>query len=465
VPLIKQWVNLEPGFDEALRDVPGEGVIPPERCGPIIHLEATIDQEEGGLPVWWGVEVHDDNLEPGETPDGGWSSNPRLAGLGGVPGFYEQLAITDDGGVTRAELHVPECGGDKYTVKVFTKDGEGNIADELQSETYETWRQLYYQVTRMDGYRGRIHLEPIPEFAAWDDVKNEYADARKPHNIRFTEVPAGSAVISRHRCLWNEAMQQRTGVEGYCRDKEPLVLKVSLVDLLAERGQETHTFDVVIGQTTYRANCNNILFDVNSDDDRDDWFISGRVRVRGRRDPRLGPDNVERQGLSTVRVTLEEMPGCRGAEVEIRVYVFDPWWGGFSWYNGIWIQNADGREEVGGWTIAESSEALRAAIMVHEFGHAIGMVAEDSPKHYPTSHLHQGNHCWNGATDPSSFPAGDEYTWEREQGAICTMFGSTVAETTRYCDICSPFVRSRKPSVDGNFKRSLMMPEDWGSEP
>jgi len=104
----------------------------------------------------------------------------------------------------------------------------------------------------------------------------------------------------------------------------------------------------------------------------------------------------------------------------------------------------------------------KAKIMVHEWGHAIGMVPPESPKHYPTSHGHRGGHCWNGATDASTFPAGDPYTAERSEGACCTIFGSTSSDTIEFCEVCTPFVRSRKPSVDGKFRRSQMMPVGWG---
>lgn len=461
MPVIKQWVNLDPMSPDALRDVPGEGVITPERCGPVIDLEATLDEELEGIPVWWGVEVHDDNLEPAETPDGGWSSNPRLAGLGGVPGFYEQLAVTDDGGVTRAELHVPECGGDKYTVKVFTKDGDGNIVDELQSETYETWRQLYYQVTRMGAGSGRESLPAIQDLTTWNNVLAEFGDTREPHNIRFTEVPAGSATITRYRCLWSDNMNKRTGVEGYDRAKEPLVLKVSLVDLLADRGEEAHMFRAVYRDTTYTARTRKPLFDVNSADDRDDWFISGHLRTRGSA-PQIRRDHFSKAGPTTISLRMENAGTCRSARVKVRVYVFESWWCGFSWYNGIWINNASGRWRGRSFSIVDVSMREKAETMVHEWAHAIGMVPSASSLHYPTSHGHQGGHCWNGATDPSSFPADEDYTPERSEGATCNMFGSNASQTIEFCEVCTPFVRSRKPQVDGNFRRSLMMPARWG---
>lgn len=461
MPVIKQWVNLDPDEREELRDVPGEGPIPPERCGPVIHLRATIDQELGGLPVWWGVEPHAENCEPGGAPSDDWARNRLLAGLEGVPGFYERLAITDGGGEVTGELHVPECGGDRYTVKAFTKNEDGSIRDELQSETYETWRQLYYQVTRMGAGSGRESLPAIPDLTTWNDVKNEFNDSRMRHHIRFTEVPAAQTTITRHRSLWNDEMIKRTGVEGYDRSKEPLVLKVSLVDLLAFRGQEDHTFETVQRYQEYTGRTAKPLFDINSVDDKNDWYLAAVARASDGSAVRITRDDFTKVGANRIRLRLDAAPVCRSARVTVRVYVFEKWLGGRSWANGIWVINGCGRWRGGEFRIETDSMETKAQIMVHEWGHAIGMVPAASPKHYPTSHGHRGDHCWNGATDPTTFPATESYD-DHSDGACCTMFGCVSCDTIRFCDVCSPFVRSRRPSVDGNFQTSLMMPAGWG---
>lgn len=279
-------------------------------------------------------------------------------------------------------------------------------------------------------------------------------------------MPAVTATITRHRSLYNDDMIKTNGLEGYDRAMEPLVLKVCLVDMLAERAQERHTFEVVQAGRTYRYTSRNALFDINSPDDKDDWYVGGvAFRHRHRETPRrmeMGPDDFRKTGPSTIEVNFPDAPLCRWADVEVTINVFDGSTLGLSWYNGIWAINEFIRRRPEGsglparFVNPEPDEKM--ATMVHEFGHAIGMVPRASRFHYPTSHEHVGDHCWNGATDPSTFPAGELYT--SPTGAVCTMFGDSSSDTEEFCSVCTPFVRSRRPSVDGNFSPRLMMRAD-----
>lgn len=470
MPVIKQWVNLSPTSPEDLRNVPGEGVIPPERCGPEITLQATINPPEPNKRVYWGVQLDSNNVENTLASGSGWTLNPAQGGFG-APGFYEKLVLTNDAGESNTTFLLSICGGDKFTIKAFTKNDDGSVRSELSSEIYEVWRQLYYQVTRMDAL-GSPGSEPAVPDIVWDDLKNEYNDLRRPHNIRWSEVPAASAMITRHRSLWNDDLVKHAGLEGYDRTKEPLVLKVSLVEMLAARAQEDHTFDVVRRNRTYRYNIRNVLFDCNSADDRDDWFLSASAYERGDAGQTISitRDNFSKEGGGTITVNLKEVPRCKRASVEVDFYIFESSTAGVSWYNGIWITSA---QPTRAGIIQPSPSDEKIWIAVHEFGHAIGMVPSEAPYHYATSngHGHRGGHCWNGATDPDTFPGGDKYSSlrtdgsRRDDGACCTMFGCVVSATEQFCDECSPFVRSRRPSWHGKFKSSSMMPANissWG---
>jgi hypothetical protein len=465
---IKQWVNLDPGV-ALLRDVPGEGKIPPERCGPIINLKAKINRKKAAKRVYWGVELGASNVE--KKADhinllGGWALAKTKGGFG-AKGFYERLVPTNAKGESITQFRLSDCGGDEFVVKAYTKTPKGKIKKELKSDTYIVWRQLYYEVTRMGPSVGKVNLPAIPDIP-WSDVTQEYDDTRKPHNIRWSKVPAKKEVITRHRSLYDDTLTKRTGVEGYDRAREPMVLKVSLVDLMAEKRVEVHTLEVEKAKTVYTYDLPQILFDVNSADDKDDWFVSATACRADK--PSVGiaitKDDFTKVGPASISVRLAEIPhGCgeRGvkATATITVNVFTGWGLGLSWYNGIWAIDgcATWPAPPAAPFISQASAAGKVGTMVHEFGHAIGMVPTASPKHY-IKHDHVGNHCWNGATDPSTLATVDT-PFPQPTGAVCTMFGDDSSGTEQFCDICSPFVRSRNPGVDGKFKPSTMMPTTW----
>ncbi len=460
--LIKQWVNLDPAEDK-LRDVPGEGKIPKNRCGPVVTLRATISPKKKNKRVFWGVELGPDNVEKKAEYANiltGWHKRKTKGGFG-AKGFYERLAPTNKKGESICEFRLSDCGGDQFTIKAYIKQPNGKIKKQLKTETYVVWRQLYYQLTRMGPSRGKTALPAIPDIN-WGGVATEYGDAREPHNVRWTKVPP-EKLITRHRSLYNDAMTQKTGVEGYSRKYEPLVLKVSLVDLMAERETKKHKLKVSKPKQTYEYTFNRILFDMNSRDDRDDWFVGAVAHLdNAARDPvNIKREHFKKVGPASIQVTIPRFPLCSGdvkAIVWVGVRTFTGWGLGLSWYNGIWA--IDGCTDGGRPpAIAHASAAEKVATMVHEFGHAIGMVPAASPKHY-IKHDHVGNHCWNGAADPSTLATADT-PFPQPTGAICAMFGDNSSNTEKFCDICSPFVRSRVPRSDGKFKKGAMLPRTW----
>jgi hypothetical protein len=473
---IIQWVNLDPN-NANHGNIPGEGPIPPERRGSQITLKARVTgQRRARRRIWWGVQPGRDNLVPGTpgTTPAGWAWQAGQAGFG-APGFFERMVPTNRRGESIVRFDLSEFGGDRYTIKAFTKFPDGRVRRELESDTYIVWRQLFYQVTRMGPSAGRQNLPAIPDIP-WNSVKSEYNDSRKPHNLRWSSVPPSAAIIRRHRCLLGDAAVLATGQEGYDRTYEPLVLKVSLIDILAERSQEDHDFDVVEARETYTYQSDNLLFDMNSADDKNDWFMSASAHRLGEPSQTIPITRNEfaRAGDASITCTLQNIPKrhavdwCRKATVSVSIYVFDRWKNGRSQYNGIWAIHTSIRWASGGNPPAFRTRADpdKVGTMIHEFGHAIGMVARGPgpdgnphPKQYGQGGVrtygHMGSHCWNGK---AGLPASTGDPFPLTPDAICVMFGDDSRVNNVFCDICVPFVRSRRPSVDGKLTAGAMLP-------
>lgn len=453
-----QWVNLDPANAD-LRNVPGEGTIPPERCGPTIRLRARVNgRRRAGKPVYWGVQLGAENLAPMDAANAGWSHHADMGGFS-APGYYEKLVHSDRQGYSSTEFRLSQVGGDEYTIKAYTKRRDGSIKKELKSDKITIWRQLYYQRTTMGASTGPQALPAVPDIN-WAGLRAEYDDSRKRHHMRWTE--AGTAALTRQLSLWNDDLTKAVGLESYDRAREPLCLKVSLIDMMAEKLQEDHTFDVVRNQRTYSHTFSRLLFDLDSADDKADWFISASANRRGDTSAAVTVtrNDFTKTGPASVSVALNTVPTCRRATVRVSVNTYSGGTLGLSWYNGIWaIHRLPTRRNRAPVMLTMAADE-KVATMVHEFGHAIGMVPRNQghPHQYDSSHGHQGSHCWNGATDPATFPAADPYT--SPTGAVCGMFGDSSSNTERFCDECSDFVRSRRPSVHGKFRAASMMPAD-----
>ena len=464
---LKQWVNLDPA-NATLRTIPGSAAIPPERCGKTITLVAKVKGKvKRGKPVFWGVQLGANNLAPAAATNtaGGWAHQASKGGFS-APGFYEKMVATNAKGEAITTFDLSECGGDEFTVKAYQRGMGGTIKKEIKSDTYTVWRQLYYQVTRMGPSVGRQNLPEIPDIP-WGDLRKEYDDTRKPHNIRWSAAPPSKPLITRHRQLGDTPTILATGKDGYARAYEPLVLKVSLVDMLASRNQEDHDFQVVRGQRTYTFHSDLPLFDTNRVDDKRDWFGSVTAPDLG---ATLDENDFTRTGDATIMCTLRSTPSrrCHKPKVFVTIYVLDNWKNGRSQYNGIWAIHNTVR-----WGTATSPPALqvradsaKVGTMIHEFGHAIGMAASvpgpggnSHPKQYGqggvTTYGHMGSHCWNGK---SGLPASTSDPFPDSPDAICVMFGDSSRVKDVYCDICVDFVRSTRPSVDGKFNMATMLP-------
>lgn len=454
MPDILQYVNLDPA--ESHRTAGGLS-IPAERCGPTITLTATVDPAAAGRRIFWGIQANSENVVDVATAAGasGWALDATRGGFS-APGFYEKLQPTNDAGESTVTIDLTHAGGDKFEVKAYTKKPDGTVKTELQSDTYVVWRQLFYQVTKMGASSGHRELPAIPDLP-FGDVKQEFDDTRKKHNIRFTEVPSSSPTITRQRTLLTGAEKLAVARQGYDRSLEPLVLKVSLIDLLASKGEAVHRFRTAEPGEFYEADVPHVLFDMNNADDRADWLKTWSVE-----DATLTRDCFVKRGVSTIGVIMPDFSVSCGRDetsVSVTYYHFTSWLNGSSWYNGIWaIHNTVRWSNPPG--LRARTDAGKVGTMIHEWGHAIGMNTQSSPKYYgratSRSHGHQGGHCWNGKSSEADLGADERFP--SSPSAICVMFGDSSRVNNVFCDVCTDFVRSRNVLTDGKFNSGTMLP-------
>jgi hypothetical protein len=79
--------------------------------------------------------------------------------------------------------------------------------------------------------------------------------------------------------------------------------------------------------------------------------------------------------------------------------------------------------------------AEKTKTLVHELGHALGLVKKGSPFHYSSDNGGTGDHCRTGATDNvPSLAAGGSFKGEYQSGT-CVMFHES-SEHYRFCSTC-----------------------------
>lgn len=435
---VKQYVNVDPNEADQRKELPAK------QAGREVILEATIAPKRQGVLVYFEMKSTAKNMAP-SLEEANFSSDKlkHLKGhAGGLPGTSTRCARTNGKGVARIAIKLSEFGGDEFETKAYIKLKSGK-KKELQADKYIVWRRVYYQVSRFkSGPKGAGRTGTLPEIAKlnWATVEKEFKD--REHNIELIDETSQDLTTRRANVIDtnDDSVLKKSAREGYDPKREPLAMRVVLVNQLASYEVRWLTDIVTVdeNQPTTVTTPRRLWVD-ESMPRTEDWA----VQAEWRRDDKDGWKTLDRKYLQRTAsnqfvVNFREIPKqhffdwWRDAQIRVKVRYLAGSTNGLSWYNTIWIAAENMHK-------GARSEADKQQTTIHETGHFIGMVPAGQATHY-TGHGHQGGHCDTGLSAVQK--ALSDY------GGLpgtCVMFGENA--TTRkgeFCTECDQSVRTRK---------------------
>lgn len=455
---VKQYVNLDPA-------APGElNGLEAQRAGRKIKVVATV-KTKGGAPrqgarVVFELKSLEGNVDRALDKANFSVLEEYVWYRRGLPTSIKRIAVTDAEGKAEQEFTLSAFGGDEFKVEAHLLKAGDAEGKKLASSKYTVWRRFYCQTSAFGA--GAAHASrggaALPAVQPFDmaAVVDEFA-ARK-HNIELVEDNLAPAQITR-RCevLVQDQSRyyQRSAREGYDPRREPLSMRMVLVNQIADSATAEITFPGVFQENVARTvSVPHKLWVDESLPLRGDWLVSASwcwsewdLTWKD-----LPLQHLDAVGPKRVQVTLPAM-GARkfAAGRDIRVKITYRYLSGntcgVSWYNAVWIASAFMAGQTAAPTAAKAAE--KRSTTIHEAGHFIGMVPATQPTHY-TEHGHQGPHCTTGLS-----PGDVAQPSYSGLAGTCVMFGEdSAAQQPRFCGECDRSVRTRPVRI-------VTMPSDW----
>lgn len=414
---IKQYVNLDPtkaaqldGLDKA-------------RAGKSVVFEATIDPKKAGVSVAFEVTRGAKNLtRPNEVS--------------------KVVKTTDDDGKAKLPFDLTDHGGDEFTVKASLADGENKDQQLGGADTYVVWRRLYYQMSRFKaGTPGAGQAGgSVPEVPAYDISAVNGELAAREHNIELVDKST-KALIDRCTNVLTDEGDDRdyktSGLDGYDDSLAPVVLRVVIVNQIADPAEESITRKNLANSGSVDITFPNDLWNDPTCAIEKDWLIEAKWRFSDESKwVAIDPAIIARASDDKATITVagpdhwrKEADKARPIDVRIR-YRYDSGGSeGISLWNGIWLASSIMND---GPIAAESMNKTA----IHEIGHFIGMVAVGQSTFY-IDHGHDGEHCSTGLSVKELKKA----SYEDLEGT-CTMFGEgSDTQVLEFCAVCDPSVR------------------------
>ena len=368
----------------------------------------------------------------------------------------EKTYSTDSDGtkIITNDFFITSAGKDKY--KLIAKDTYGN--PEVQSETIETKRVIYYKEIKMrtlSSVAGNvtvfenelsthgikmvsldsIEIDHIPNIGNNTETNTFKNSARTAYNS--SNAPAKSPFII------------AIGYTDHLAVKNP---NKTVVKTGVQVGSGKPPVDLVpvgpgLTSTTSKARYlwKNIV-------PGEGWFVSAKYLKTG---DTAGTDDItipaskisaipvnpsNPDKCKKMRVDVTGLPSSTGT-ITITVNWVDRMRGGLSFRGGNLVCVC-----TRAWWRNKSTQSQNETI-THEVGHKIGMVANgtgnlpDSVSTYYTGKGHVGGHCHMGLSASLASYSG-------VSGSTCVMFGATNSQST-FCSNCSPAVK--KLDVSGGW--------------
>jgi len=331
----------------------------------------------------------------------------RRGGIAAPGQKHVGLKTTDDGTV-KFDLVMSTHGGDKFSVKV-ARDRAGKKKVDA-SDTYEVWRRLYYQLTRMKS----SYSFPFAK------IKSEYEK-------HFVELEETSTVSCPHK--ENLETPQLKGYRSHFKKKKvPFECHIVLIDRQCD--SETHTVRHSVGRTKTFFR-----------DDEDDWPFSDWLVNAGSRTSggswTSGAIAVTRHTHGGHRGILVDVsgagvnPAVSPVDVDIEYKILKGEYTGDATYKPhIFIAVGKPR-----------SDESKSKTVAHEIGHGLGMVPITGHNlQYDNANGGMGSHCrYKASPNKKSKARGGTFTGVYSDGE-CVMFAYS-SEHYQFCPTCKDFVR------------------------
>jgi hypothetical protein len=435
---VKQYVNVDPAKPDERKELDAK------RAGRQVVIEATVTPKKAGVRVYFEMKSTAKNIVPSlEEANFSDKKLKHLKGrAGGLPGRSIRSSLTDASGVAKLTVKLSEYGGDEFEVEAYTMGKGGKKKKSLKADKYIVWRRIYYQVSRFKaGLKGAPHASqtlPVPPKLVWANVEKEYKD--REHNVEMIDETTTDLITRRANVIEADIDLKMSAPEGYDPKREPLAMRVVLVNQLADHKDNwlAAIINVSEGVPTSVTTPEDLWKD-ESLPETTDWLLTAQWR-RDKHDAWKGLDRkfLKATGRDSFQINFTKIPKdgifdfFRKAQVQVKLRYLKGSTNGLSWYNAIWLAAENMHE-------GARSEDAKDQTAIHETGHFIGMVAAGQSTHY-TAHKHQGPHCSTGLS-----PAQKALLDYRGLGGTCVMFGENA--TTRkgvFCAVCDPSVRTRK---------------------
>lgn len=446
---LQQYVNVDPTKPDQRKEI----VV--GRAGREVGLSATVSPKKAGVFVYFELKSTAKNIVPNlEEANFSKDKLKHLKGrIGGLPGTTTRCVRTDSKGVARLTIKLSEFGGDEFEVEAYIKDKSGKKKKPLKSEKYIVWRRVYYQVSRFKGGpkgAGRTGAFPVIDKLDWPKVEAEYK--AREHNIELIDETTTDLITRRANVMNADDLSlfKKSAREGYDPKREPLAMRVVLVNQIANYVEGWHSDIVKVEENTpVIVVASRRLWVDESLPRTEDWA----VEAKWRRDETDGWKPLERKYLqrtapNTFSINFQEIPKknffdwFRKAQVRLNLRYLKSSKNGRSWYNTIWLAAENMHE-------GARSPTDKQQTAIHETGHFIGMVPVGQSTQY-VDHGHNGGHCSTGLS--AADKALPDYGG---LSGTCVMFGENA--TTRkeqFCAICDKSVRTRKVILSA-------MPASW----
>ena len=443
---IKQYVNVDRTKADERKDI----AVP--RAGRALNLFVTVSPKVKDVIVCFEIKVGPKNVVKELDPKNFSSDELKalkklkltLPGLK-MPSKSKRRARTDENGKATMTFLLSEHGGDEFEITAYIPKKGGGKGKVLLSNKYIVWRRVYYQTSRFKGgakAAGRTGAFPEIPALAMADVKTEY-EARE-HNIELVD-DGGKDLVDRYcNILQKDADYERSAKDGYDAKREPLAMRVVLLNQIADSAVAEVEFPVVPEGTPVSKTLPHAFWLDESMAVDTDWLIKAEWR-RTEGDltwKTLDKAYVQKTGIKTLQILFQKIPKTgmfdwrRKAHVKITYRHLKGSTNGVSWYNAIWIANES-------MHLGARPVAAKQQTMIHEVGHFIGLVPAGQSTHY-TGKGHQGGHCTTG------IPAGQlgDASYRGKSGS-CIMFGeSGTSRLPRFCATCDPSVRTATIRID-----------------